>query len=95
MKLFMLGVTHRKGISDSGKGRPYEICNINTIRSVVSNQGEHNNFTAAGYRESEVALDPSGLNDFLGLHYPAEYDVITETVHGQRGLEIMVTGLKK
>lgn len=98
MKILILGVSRRTGISDDGKGSPYDIARINTLQPITSRDNAHNKFIAAGFRggpTAEVELEPNAINEFLGLKYPAEYEVDTDSRLGQGGLITVVTGLKK
>lgn len=95
MKLFILGVTRRKGKSDEGKGSDYDMARLNSLTSISSRVNEHNNFTASGFRQMEVELAPESIGQFLDLKYPCEVEVTTDSRPSQNGLVTVVTGLAK
>ena len=95
MNIYILGATRRTGISDNGKGSPYDIARINTIQPINSRDNEHNKFTASGFREGEIELEPEAITQFMGLDYPDYYEVETGSRMGNQGLTTVITGLKK
>jgi len=94
MKLFILGVTRRHG-KGKESGEAYDMAFVNSLTQVRSSTRPDNVFQAAGFRQIEVQLDPNAINDFLGLDYPAEYEVMTDSRPSAQGLVAVVTGLKK
>jgi len=95
MKLLLLGVSRRAGKADQGKGNPYDIARLNSVTPMNSRVNEHNTFTAAGYRQVEIAVDENAVNEFMSLKYPAEYEVTTDSRPSANGLTTVVTGLAK
>jgi len=94
MKLYVLGASRRYGKGKSS-GENYDMAFINTITGLRSSSRPDNTFQAAGFRQMEVQLDPTCINEFLGLNYPAEYEVLTDSRPSQNGLVTVITGLKK
>jgi hypothetical protein len=68
-----LGVMRRAGVSKQGNN--YDICKLFYATPMQSKQSESNNFTAYGYEQRELDLDPSTINQFAGLGIGEEIDL--------------------
>lgn len=77
MDLFVLGVTHRKGISykNVATGRPYEICILQYLVPVEPATTQNSEYTGHGFEVREIQAEPSCLSQFSELTYPKKLNV--------------------
>lgn len=83
MKATIIGVTRIEGISNkSGVLRPYDMPRILALQQIeISSKsdekvGTRYSKTGFGFETMEIDLEPSGMQDFAGLKYPAQVDLI-------------------
>jgi hypothetical protein len=94
MNIYILGVSRRTGVSDNGKGNPYDIARLNTMTPLTSRDNEHNKYVAGGFAGAEIEIAPEAVKQFLDLDFPDFYDVETDSVIRSQGLTTIVTGIK-
>lgn len=78
MKVRFLNATSRKGVSDKGKGKAYDMCKLNYLKPVESVNREYMTYFGFGMVPQEIDLDPRVLHQFELFQAGDEVDLILE-----------------
>lgn len=78
MKVVFMGVSLRKGISNKGQGKPYEMQKIHIARPIENIDSPNMSLTGYGVQEQTLDLDPICANKFQAIPPLTEIDIIVE-----------------
>ena len=90
MKILVAGVRRMAGTSKAGS--LFDMTTLSVLTPVERQSGKIN-IDGAGYSVMELPVDVAVLAQFMGLKYPANYDVVIEPRPRSGRLESTVVGL--
>lgn len=93
MKTLVLGAEHTTGISDKGKGRPYDICRAYITTRSDGWSNDHGSSRACGYRPVEQKITPECFQALGKISFPAFVEFETSHEPGRNGLQVVLTGV--
>lgn len=68
MKVRFLNATSRKGISEKGKGKEYDMCKLQYLMPVEPVKKDYMTFFGFGMSAEEIDLDPRCIHQFEGIN---------------------------
>lgn len=78
MKVRFLNATSRKGVSEKGKGTPYDLCKLNYLLPVEAVDKDYMTYFGFGMVPVEIDLDPRCIHQFGGINAGDEVDIKIE-----------------
>lgn len=90
MKLNVIGVKRIKGTS-SKTGNEFDMCRLFALVPITPAGGK-TLIQGFGFELAEMELDPSALESFRGVSFPAELELTTDTRPFMGKLETVITG---
>lgn len=92
MKVQAIGVTRRFGTSSRTQSR-YDMARLLVMTELRPSTNTNNTFQCSGFRETEYLLEPTAIDQFINIQYPAQLDVTTEARPSSNGAETYITGI--
>lgn len=78
MKVRFLNATSRSGISEKGKGKPYDMCKLTYLQPVESVSKDYMNYFGFGMVPVEIDLDPRCIHQFETINAGEDVDLKIE-----------------
>lgn len=76
-------------------GRPFDFSRITILRQMEVFSGEKFQLSGYGYETSDLYVENDALPQFAQVKFPAQLDLVVDTVPGRNGLRSVVTGINK
>ncbi len=92
MQAIVAGISRMKGIAKK-TGKPYDICNINTLVAVENVQNEAFSKTGHGYEIVQIGATAECVAQFANIKFPATLDLITDMTQFAGRLVPVVVGI--
>lgn len=77
----VVGIVHMKGVSQKGKGSPYEFANIEYLRSVKPHfKNENTEIKKSGFEIATISFspEPAQYSDFVHMPFGSKVTLILE-----------------
>lgn len=94
MRVTAIGVKRISGIGKDS-GRPFDFSRMTILRQMEVVAGEKFQVSGYGYEISDLDVENDALPQFAQIKFPAQLDLVVETVPGRNGLRSVVTGIKQ
>lgn len=93
MRVTAIGV---KRLTGTGKdsGKPFDFAQIAILRPVEVQSSQRFTCVGHGFEVSDLDLEKESINQFAGIKFPAQLDLVVDTVPGRQGLRSVVVGFK-
>lgn len=93
MRVTAIGV---KRMSGTGKesGRPFDFSRMTILRQMELVANEKFQLSGFGFETSDLDVDNEALPQFAQIKFPAQLDLVVDTVPGRNGLRSVVVGVK-
>lgn len=78
MKVRFLNATSRKGTSEKGRGKPYDMCKLNYLQPVEAVNKDYMTYFGFGMVPVEIDLDPRCIHQFEGIDAGEDVDLKIE-----------------
>ena len=93
MRVTAIGVKRISGfVKDSG--RPFDFSRMTILRQMEVVAGEKFQLSGYGYETADLDVENDALPQFAQIKFPAQLDLVVDTVPGRNGLRAVVTGIK-
>jgi hypothetical protein len=78
MKVVFMGISQRKGVSNKGLGKPYDMQKIHFATTIEAFDSPNMSLSGFGYQEQTLDIDPLCVTQFQSLTPLTDVDVIVE-----------------
>lgn len=93
MRVTAIGVKRMSGVGKES-GRPFDFARMTILRPMEAVAGEKFQLSGYGYETSDLDVENDALPQFAQIKFPAQLDLVVDTVPGRQGLRSIVTGVK-
>lgn len=94
MRVTAIGVKRMSGIGKE-TGRPFDFSRMTILRPMEVVAGEKFQLSGYGYETADLDVENDALPQFAQIKFPAQLDLVVDTVPGRNGLRSVVTGVKQ
>lgn len=94
MRVTAIGVKRMSGIGKE-TGRPFDFSRLTILRAVEVVAGDKFQLNGYGFETSDLDVENDALPQFAQISFPAQLDLVVDTVPGRNGLRSVVTGVKQ
>lgn len=93
MRVTAIGVKRMSGVG-KGSGRPFDFSRMTILRQMEVVAGEKFQLSGYGYETADLDVENDAIPQFAQIKFPAQLDLVVDTVPGRNGLRSVVTGIK-
>ncbi len=94
MRVTAIGVKRMSGVGKES-GRPFDFSRMTILRQMEPVAGEKFQLSGYGYETADLDVENDALPQFAQIKFPAQLDLVVDTVPGRNGLRSVVTGIKQ
>lgn len=94
MRVTAIGVKRMSGVGKES-GRPFDFARMTILRQMETVSNEKFQLSGYGYETSDLDVENEALPQFAQIKFPAQLDLIVDTVPGRNGLRSVVVGVKQ
>lgn len=94
MRVTAIGVKRMSGVGKDS-GRPFDFSRMTILRQMEVVAGEKFQLSGYGYETADLDVENEALPQFAQIKFPAQLDLVVDTVPGRNGLRSVVTGIKQ
>lgn len=91
MRVNAIGVQRLTGVSTK-TGRPFDFARVMYLQPVEVVSNDKFSSMGYGYQPGEVNLSIDALNKFSDVKFPAQLDLVMDTVPDRRGIKTICVG---
>lgn len=94
MRVQAIGVKRMSGIGKES-GKPFDFSRLTILRQIEVAATDKFQLTGYGYETSDLDLANDAMPQFAQVKFPANLDLVVDTVPGRSGLRSVVVGIKQ
>jgi len=94
MRVQAIGVKRMSGIGKDSR-KPFDFSRLTILRQIEIVANETFQLSGYGYEVSDLDLSNDAIPQFAQVKFPANLDLVVDTVPGRSGLRSVVVGLKQ
>lgn len=94
MRVQAIGVKRMSGIGKES-GKPFDFSRLTILRPMETAATEKFQMSGYGFETSDLDLANDAMPQFAQVKFPANLDLVVDTIPGRQGLRSVVVGLKQ
>jgi len=94
MRVQAIGVKRMSGIGKES-GKPFDFSRLTILRPLEAAATEKFQLAGYGFETSDLDLANDAMPQFAQVKFPANLDLVVDTVPGRSGLRSVVVGIKQ
>lgn len=94
MQAIVAGVSRMKGTAKK-TGKPYDMCNINTLVAVENVANDSFSKNGFGFEVVQIGATPDCIAQFAGIKFPATLELVTDMTQFAGRLVPVVVGISQ
>lgn len=92
MRANVIGVVRLSGIGKES-GKPYDFAQVLYLRPIELSASEKFTIQGFGFEVGKLDLAVDAMQQFQGVKFPAQLDLVVENVPGRSGLRAVIAGI--
>ena len=94
MRVQAIGVKRMSGVGKES-GRPFDFSLLTILRQIEVAANDKFQLSGYGFETCDLDLSNDALPQFAQVKFPANLDLVVDTVPGRQGLRSVVVGIKQ
>lgn len=94
MRVQAIGVKRMSGVGKES-GKPFDFSRLTILRPLEPAATEKFQMSGYGFETSDLDLANEALPHFAQVKFPANLDLVVDTIPGRQGLRSVVVGVKQ
>lgn len=94
MRVQAIGVKRMSGVGKQS-GKSFDFARLTILRPLEAVSTEVFQLSGYGFETSDIDLANDAMPQFVQVKFPANLDVVVDTVPGRSGLRSVVVGIKQ
>lgn len=94
MRVQAIGVKRMSGVGKQS-GKPFDFARLTILRPLEAAATDKFQLAGYGFETCDIDLANDAMPQFAQVKFPANLDVVVDTVSGRSGLRSVVVGIKQ
>ena len=94
MRVQAIGVKRMSGVGRES-GKPFDFSRLTILRPLEASATEKFQLSGYGFETSDLDLSNEAIPQFAQVKFPANLDLVVDTIPGRQGLRSVVVGVKQ
>lgn len=94
MRVYAIGVKRMSGVGKDS-GRAFDFSRLTILRPIEAAATEKFQLAGYGFEVTDIDVENEAVPQFAQVKFPANLDLVVDTVPGRQGLRSVVTGFKQ
>lgn len=94
MRVYAIGVKRMSGVGKES-GKAFDFSRLTILRPIEPAATEKFQMSGYGFETTDIDVENDSVPQFAQIKFPANLDLVVDTVPGRQGLRSVVTGFKQ